>query len=150
MLGKVGMIFVILRVGDEHAVLGYSRALVHVRAQLDGFRSRLAAQVPELVVAGAADVNVLEFLRADEDVVTVGQMHHAQERGAGNIAGEAANDARLQVNFERVSEAFVHESDVLVVWREVGALTEVSKYLDVRGQRIDGAALLSLGVQKAR
>ncbi len=58
-------------------------------------------------------------------------MHDAKKDSAGHIAGEAADDASLELEFEGVAEALVHEGNALIVGREVGALTEVSEDFDV-------------------
>ena len=62
-----------------------------------------------------------------------------------DVAGEAANDAGLQVDHEGVAEAFVHEGHALVIRREVGTLTEMGKHFHVLRKGIERIALLSLG-----
>jgi hypothetical protein len=74
-------------------------------------------------------------------------VHHAQESRAGDAAGKAPYDARLQVHNECVAKALVHKSHALVVGREVGALAEMSKKLHIRSERIERVALFPLGKQ---
>lgn len=94
-------------------------------------------------------MDVGEFLRTYQDVVAIGKVHDAQKRGAWDVAGQAANIAALQVKFEGIAKTLVHESDVLVIGREVGALAKMREDFNVRRQRVDGAALFSLGQQDA-
>jgi hypothetical protein len=72
-------------------------------------------------------------------------MHDTQECGAGDIAGEASNDLRFQVNDEGISKTLIHEGDALVIGRDIGALSEMREDLDLRREKIEGIAGFSLG-----
>jgi len=65
--------------GDLGAFLGDGDALAHLQPELDGLGTGGAFEDPELVVAGAADTDVLEMFGADEDVVAVREVHDPQE-----------------------------------------------------------------------
>jgi hypothetical protein len=72
-------------------------------------------------------------------------VHHPQEGRAGDIAGQAADDARLQIDDKRVAEALVHEGHALIVGRDVGSLSEMSQNLDVGWKRIQRVSRFALG-----
>src|SRR6185503_4171182 len=112
-----------------------------------GSRTGLLAEKPEFVGGSAATVDVGEMLRADQNVVARGQMHDPKKGGAGYATGDAADNAGLQVNDERIAEAFIHESNTLIVGRDVGPLTEVGQHLNVFRQMVKGIAGLPLPVR---
>ncbi len=117
---------------------------MHVLAEALRFRSWLAAEIPQFVVSFAACTNISEFLRADQDVVAIGEVHDAQECGRGDAAGEAANGTRFQINDKGIAEAFVHESNRLIVGREVCALTEVGEDFFIGWKLIEGVGSLTV------
>src|SRR5262249_12162474 len=123
-----------LRKRDFQTLLRNSSSFAHFLAQLDWLRAAHFAQKPKLVVARAAGPSVFKVVRTDQDVVSGNQVHDAQESRRRNVASKALNDARLEVDDHGISEAFGHERNALVVRRNVRALAEVSKDLDVRGQ----------------
>ena len=98
----------------------------------------------------AARPDVGELLGADEQVVAVMQVHDAQERCSGDVAGEAADDSRLEIDREGVAEALRHESDFAPVRGKVGAFAEMRQHLDVGGEMIERVPLFLLGEAAAR
>jgi hypothetical protein len=85
-------------------------------------------------------MHILEVIGADQDVVPVHEMHYPQKSGPGNVARQALNDARFQVNHHGVAKTFGHECDPLVVRRDVRAFPEMGQDLDIGGQMIERAA----------
>ena len=77
-------------------------------------------------------------------------MHHPQKGGARHIAGQALNDARLQVDHHGVAKTLGHECDTLVVGRNVRAFPEMGQNLDIRRQMIERAAWGPLRERKSR
>jgi len=106
--------------------------------------SALLAQEPELVVACAADVDILEVVRANQDVVAGHQVHHAQECRPRHIARQALNDARLQVDDHRITKALGHERHTLVIRRNVRPLAEMGQHLNGRREIVQRIPLLPL------
>jgi hypothetical protein len=90
-------------------------------------------------------VYVFEVVGTNQDVVSRDQMHYSQERRPRHIAGQACNHPCFQVNQHRIAETFVHECDPLVIRRNIGALSEVSKHLNVLRQVLDRILPLSFG-----
>ena len=84
------------------------------------------------------------MIRPDEQIVAAGEVHDAQERGAGNAAGQAADGAGGQIDHHRIAKALAHERDSAIVGRDVGALAEVGDDLHVPRQLIDWAPRLAL------
>jgi hypothetical protein len=56
---------------------------------------------------------------------------------------------RLEIDCECVAETLVHECDLLVVGRDVGALTEVGDEFDIRREMIQRTARFPLGDSQA-
>jgi hypothetical protein len=108
----------------------------------------LFAQEPEFVVAGAAGADVLEVVGADEDVVPGNEVHHAEECGGGDVAGEAGDGTVFEVDEHGVAEALGHEGDALVVRGDVGALAEVRENFDVGRKVVERIAGIALGEQQ--
>jgi len=75
-------------------------------------------------------------------------MHDTQKGHRRNIARQALNRARPQVDNHRVPETLGHKSHTLVVGRNVGALAEVSEDFDVCGQVLQRVVGRSLACQK--
>jgi len=71
-------------------------------------------------------------------------MHNPEEGSPGYAAGDAADRAGLQVDHKRVTKAFVHERNALVVGRDVGSLAKVRQHLDILGEMIEWITVLSL------
>ena len=76
-------------------------------------------------------MGIFKVVRADEQVVSVDQVHHAEESRRGNITGEALNDAGFEVDHHGVAEALCHERHALVVGRDVSALSKMRENFDV-------------------
>jgi hypothetical protein len=58
-------------------------------------------------------------------------MHHSEECSSGHTAGEASNNASLQIYDEGIAEAFCHKRDALIVGRIIRAFPKVSEDLHV-------------------
>src|SRR4029077_10750520 len=100
--------------------LGNCSALAHLLAQLNRLGSALFSQEPEFIVACATYSDILKVVWNDQDVVPAHEMHHPEKGGARHIAGQALNDARLQVHNHGIAKTLRHECDTLVV-REMSA-----------------------------
>jgi hypothetical protein len=94
-------------------------------------------------------VDILEVVGTDEDVVPAHQMHHSQKSGARHVAGQALNDAGLQVHYHAVAKTLRHERYPLIVRGNVCAFTEMSQNLDVGWQMFKRIARDPLRERKA-
>src|SRR3954469_10158356 len=114
-----------LRKRNVQRLLGDGCALAHLLTKLHWFCSGSLTEKPEFVVAGAAAADVLEMIRSDKNVVPRDQMHNAEKNRARHIAGQAGNDARLQVNQHGIPKALRHKRHTLIIGRDIGSLPKV-------------------------
>jgi hypothetical protein len=82
---------------------------------------------------------------ANQDVVSRDQVHHSQESCSGHVAGQACNHATLKVDQHRIAETFVHKRNSSVVRGNIGALSKVSKHLNVLLQVFEWVLVFSFG-----
>src|SRR5437764_10739762 len=72
-------------------------------------------------------------------------MHHPEESCAGYSTRQTSDHTRLQINCECITEALGHESNLVIIGREVSAFAKVCENLDITGKMIQGVANLPLG-----
>ena len=71
---------------------------------------------------------------ANENVIAGHQVHHTEKGCGGHVAGQASDNARLQINHHGVAETLRHKRDALVIGRDVGALAKVREYFNILRQ----------------
>ena len=54
--------------------------------------------------------NIAEPLGADQDVVSIGQVHDTKKRSSWNAACEATDGPGFQIDDERVTETLCHKA----------------------------------------
>ena len=85
-------------------------------------------------------MDVSEVARADEEIISIGQIVHAQKSSVSEMAGEKSRKARREVDLERVAEALFNECDSRSVRRPDGPLAEAGKLRDLWRQMVLGRA----------
>src|SRR4051812_37584940 len=76
-------------------------------------------------------------------------MHHSQEHGRWNIAGEAPYGASLEVDHKCIPKTLCHKRDPLVIRRDVRPLAKIGQDFDIPGKVIERVTwfALSAGVE---
>src|SRR4051812_18515520 len=77
-------------------------------------------------------------------------MHDSQEGCPRHAASEASDDAGLQVDYECIPEALVHERYALTIGRDVRSFPEISELLKVRRKMLQRIPWLSLRAERKR
>ena len=101
----------------------------------------IARQDPHLLIPPARRPDIGERARADQEVVAVRQILHAQEARM-RIVREQPDGPRRQVDLERVAEALRHERDPPPVRRPGRAFPEPRQVRDVGRQMVFRVARL--------
>src|SRR5207302_3499991 len=109
----------------------------HLLVQLSRSGSPLLAKEPKFVIARTTDTDILEVIWTNQDVIPCHEMHYSEEGSSRQIAGQALNNARIQVQHHGVTKTLCHERDTLVIRRYVRTFTEMGQNLNIRRQMLE-------------
>ena len=82
-------------------------------------------------------MDIDEASGTDQNEIARGQMHDPEKCCARHVTRQTADNARLQINYERVTEALVHERNTLIIGGEISTLAKVCEHLDIAWKMIE-------------